>query len=83
MMKTRDAHTLAQALEEVLKRTRGYDYATVPENAAIAATRVLTDQDAFISSEPEVEAVRNLLARGYRWIRTDSGWAVFEKIINQ
>jgi hypothetical protein len=38
--------------------------------------------DAYVAEDAETIAVRNLPAKGYRWIRTDGGWAVLEKEIS-
>ena len=38
-------------------------------------------EDAYFADEFHTKAVRDLLAKGYRWIRTEGEWAVFEKEI--
>jgi hypothetical protein len=35
--------------------------------------------DAYVSDDPDTRAVRDLLAKGFRWVRTEGDVAVFEK----
>jgi hypothetical protein len=35
--------------------------------------------DAFAADEPLTRSLRGALRKGYRWVRTDGDWAVFEK----
>ena len=35
--------------------------------------------DAYVSQDRDTEAVRDLLANGFRWVRTEGEFAVFEK----
>lgn len=59
-----------------------YHYATVPADAVIGAARLCTEPDSFIADDGESKAIRELLANGYRWVRTDCGFAVFEKQVS-
>jgi hypothetical protein len=56
-----------------------YHYVTVPQDAVIGAARLLTEPDAYIASDPETEGIKDLLTKGYRWIRSEDGFAVFER----
>jgi len=58
-----------------------YHYATLPQESVIAAARVCTAPDAYITEEPDITAARDLLAKGYRWVRSEEGFAIFEKRI--
>lgn len=82
----RSAHMLATALADTwLARTHRrptYHYATVRADAVAAMARVPAPEDSFLSLDAEVAAVRDLLAKGYRWIRTDGEWAVFERAVH-
>ena len=81
-MNERDAYMLANALVDVWSgRKRRFHYATVSAEAVLLAGRIDVRPDAYVAEDAETIAVRNLLAKGYRWIRTDGGWAVFEKEI--
>jgi hypothetical protein len=44
-----------------------------------SAVQVLTNPDAYISEDATTAALRDLLAQGYRWVRNDEYWAIFEK----
>jgi hypothetical protein len=46
------------------------------------AARLCTEPDSYIAVDAESEAIRELLANGYRWVRTDCGFAVFEKPVS-
>lgn len=35
--------------------------------------------DSYISSEPATDSLREAVRMGFRWVRTDGEWAVFEK----
>lgn len=56
-----------------------YQYATLPMEEVASALQVLTNPDAYISEDATTAALRDLLAQGYRWVRHDEYWAVFEK----
>ena len=56
-----------------------YQYATLPMEEVASALQVLTNPDAYISEDATSAALRDLLAQGYRWVRHDEYWAVFEK----
>jgi methionine aminopeptidase len=45
------------------------------------AAHITTEPDAYVAEDATIRAVRELLAKGYRWVRTDGDWAVFEKEI--
>jgi hypothetical protein len=73
------------ALVEQLKQLNAkptpkkYQYATLPMEEVASALQVLTNPDAYISEDATTAALRDLLAQGYRWVRHDGYWAVFEK----
>jgi hypothetical protein len=73
------------ALVEQLKQLNAkptpkkYQYATLPMEDVASAVQVLTNPDAYISEDATTAALRDLLAQGYRWIRHDEYWAIFEK----
>jgi hypothetical protein len=39
----------------------------------------ITKGGAYPSDDADSKAFEELMAKGYRWIRTDSDWAIFEK----
>jgi hypothetical protein len=81
-MNGRDAHVFANALVDALSgRKRLFHYATVPAEYVLLCARVNAEPDAYVAEDATTIAVRELLAKAYRWIRTDRGWAVFEKEI--
>jgi hypothetical protein len=73
------------ALVEQLKQLNAkptpkkYQYATLPMEDVASAVQVLTNPDAYISEDATTAALRDLLAQGYRWVRHDEYWAIFEK----
>ncbi|MBE2180152.1 MAG: hypothetical protein IAE97_06740 [Chthoniobacterales bacterium] len=77
-MNERDAYMLARALAEVPRRRR-FDYATVSAEALRAVTARPMPPDSYVSQDRDTEAVRDLLAKGYRWVRTEGELAIFEK----
>ena len=82
-MNERDAYMLANALVDVWSgRKRRFHYATVSAESVLLAGRIDVRPDGYVTDDAETIAVRNLLAKGYRWIRTDGGLAVFEKEIS-
>ena len=81
-MSERDAYMMANALADVWSgRKRRFHYATLPAECVLLGARVDMGEGAYFADEFHTKAVRDLLAKGYRWIRTDGEWAVFEKEI--
>jgi len=82
-MNERDAYMLANALVDVWSgRKRRFHYATVSAESVLLAGRIDVRPDGYVTDDAETIAVRNLLAKSYRWIRADGSWAVFEKEIS-
>ncbi len=81
----RTAYTIARAFADVWfnrnHRTKTYHYATMPLGAVAEMGRVPAPEDGYLSEDENVRAIRDLLAKGYRWVRSDGEWAVFERII--
>ena len=79
-MNERDSYMLARAFAEVVaSRRRRFEYACVNADAVRAVTARPLPPDAYVSDDLDTEAVRDLLAKGYRWVRTEGELAVFEK----
>ena len=79
-MNERNAYQLARAFAEVFaSRRRGYEYACVNAEAVRALTMEPKYADAYVSEDSDTATVRELLERGFRWIRTEGEVAVFEK----
>lgn len=57
-----------------------YAYMVLPlETVAAALSPEDPEQpDAFLSADVTTKALRDVLSKGYRWIRTDGNFAVFE-----
>ncbi len=55
-----------------------YHYVTMRVDALCQLTQYVFERDAYISDTPERRAFETLLTHGYRWVRTDGDWAVFE-----
>ena len=66
-------------LNENISTPKKYQYATLPMEDVASAVQVLTNPDAYISEDATTAALRDLLAQGYRWVRHDEYWAIFEK----
>jgi peptidoglycan/xylan/chitin deacetylase (PgdA/CDA1 family) len=66
-------------LNENISTPKKYQYATLPMEDVASAVQVLTNPDAYISEDATTAALRDLLAQGYRWVRNDEYWAIFEK----
>ena len=77
-MNEREAYMLARALAEMPAR-RKFEYACVNADAVRAVTARPMPPDAYVSDEADTRAVRDLLAKGFRWVRTEGDVAVFEK----
>jgi hypothetical protein len=78
----RDAYILANAALDVWSgRKRRFHYATMPAEDVILACREAAEPDAYVAEDFRTRAVRRLVTEGYRWVRTDGDWAVFEKEI--
>ncbi len=79
-MNERDAYQLARAFAEVFaSRRRGYEYACVSVEAVRSLTAERKYPDAYVSDDADTAAVRELLERGFRWVRTEGELAIFEK----
>ena len=82
-MNEKEAYQLATAfarVHETREASRTYKYATVPLSAVVGMMMVPVPKDSYLSEDGGVKAVRYLLAEGYRWVRTDDVWAVFERL---
>lgn len=66
-------------LNETLSVPKKYQYATLVSEDVAAAMQVLTNPDAYIAEDGTTAALRDLLAQGYRWVRNDEYWSIFEK----
>ena len=79
-MNERDAYQLARAFAEVFaSRRRGYEYACVSVEAVRALTAEPKYPDAYVSDDADASAVRELLERGFRWVRTEGSWRCLRK----
>ena len=65
-----------------------YDYAVVPVAWAVALFKARTpiagnqrssDRDGYVSNDTPTQTVDALLARGFRWVRSEDGHAIFER----
>ena len=56
-----------------------YHYVTIPAMDVIEAGRLTIEPDSYIADEATGRAIQEILQKGYRWIRTDEGFAIFEK----
>ena len=60
-----------------------YDYILFGKQATFEAFRhrPITQPDAYLSEDldSELSSIRDALNKGYRWVRTDGDYAVFEK----
>ena len=60
-----------------------YDYILFDKQAVFEAFRhrPATQPDAYLSEDlnSELSGIRDALNKGYRWVRTDGDYAVFEK----
>jgi hypothetical protein len=59
-----------------------YHYVTMHALTVCEMTQYLFDRDAYISADRERAALDQLYSKGYRWVRTDGDWAVFELEVN-
>jgi hypothetical protein len=55
-----------------------YDYRVMRVGTVASMIELPMMPDAYISESKETKALRLLLSHGYRWIRTDGEFAVFE-----
>jgi len=60
-----------------------YHYATMPFAAVREMLQVPVPEGAYLAEDAETKALRDLLRKGYRWIRTDGDHAVFEKCLRE
>ena len=65
-------------LEEVHAEACRWEH-VMSEDVERRLVQVLTNPDAYISEDATTAALRDLLAQGYRWVRHDEYWAIFEK----
>lgn len=59
-----------------------FDYRLVPLHA-MQAFIAITEADAFIAEDQTTGVVRGLLAQGFRWVRSEDGFAVLERQIQR
>lgn len=75
------ANYMAQAMQDA-KRMKRYHYVTVRAEALASLSQIISEPDAYVADCDLAKEVRGMLQKGYRWIRTDGGWAVFEKQVS-
>jgi hypothetical protein len=60
-----------------------FHYVTVPAHHVADAALLCIEPDSYVAREEVGEKIKELLFRGYRWIRTDQiggeSYAIFEK----
>jgi len=86
MIAKEDIAEIAFAIAEAIRHIQDgrkirYHYATVKAETVFALAMVPRPKDSYISKDSDSEALKELLAKGYRWVRTDGEIAVFEKEI--
>jgi hypothetical protein len=60
--------------------SRRFHYASMKFASVVDMTYVpFKERDRYPSDDPDSKAFEELMAKGYRWIRTDNDWAIFEK----
>jgi hypothetical protein len=62
-----------------------FDYKVVPLESVLVLCRYVSPDecpDSYMAEDAESKTLRDLLANGYRWIRTDGGYAIFEKSLS-
>jgi len=57
-----------------------YHYVTMHALTVCELTQYIFEKDAYISATRERAALDHLYSKGYRWVRTDGDWAVFELV---
>lgn len=58
-----------------------FHYATMPLSVVEPMMRVPQPPNAYLSQDAESTALKELLKKGYRWVRTDGDICVFEKAV--
>lgn len=59
-----------------------FEYYSFDADLVIPATRHedTVPEDSYLTNEPALEALREALDKGFRWVRTDGDVAVFERM---
>jgi hypothetical protein len=61
-----------------------YHYIAIPVTDVIDCFQhaEVVPKDAYLADTPETRALRDVVSKGYRWIRSEpNGYAIFEKIV--
>ncbi len=61
-----------------------YHYITIPFDDIEPILRGIDPEakpDAYVADDAPARILRDLLAKGYRWVRTDGDFAIFEQAI--
>ena len=56
-----------------------FEYETMPIEDVAACFQTLENPDSYLTDDHQVKTLRRLRAAGFRWVRTDDGWAIFER----
>jgi len=59
-----------------------YEYYTVELDTVAEAFVLPVEQDAYVTQTNYSIKIRALLAEGFRWVRTDGCWAIFEREVH-
>jgi hypothetical protein len=63
-----------------------FDYKVLSLESVLALCRYISPDecpDSYMAEDAESKTLRDLLSNGYRWVRTDGGYAVFEKSLSK
>ena len=60
-----------------------YRYAVFPRELMLAISIIPVEPDSYIADEIGMEKIREYLALGYRWIRSEGDSAILERIITK
>jgi hypothetical protein len=60
-----------------------YEYRAMPVAIVLGLVSALDRPGIYISDDAELRAYRNVLAGGFRWVRTDGEWAIFERFVSK
>ncbi len=56
-----------------------YEYATMPLGEVLPITSAVKHQDSYLSEDSPLQCYRELLRKGFRWVRSEEGQAIFER----
>jgi hypothetical protein len=60
-----------------------YEYRAMPVVIVLGLVSALDRPGIYLSDDAELRGYRSVIEGGFRWVRTDGEWAIFERFVSK